>query len=131
MASVRDYMARDLIRFDPDQDIHDAIRLLLKHRVSGGPVVDRGGRLVGMLTDKDCLRVAFSASYHGEWGGQVTEFMTSEVTTVEADTDVIEVAQLFLDQAFHRFPVLEKGRLVGQISRHDILQVLDDMWGGF
>lgn len=128
MTAVSDYMVRDVIAFRPDQDVHKAMKLFVKHGISGAPVVDADGRLVGMLTDKDCLRVAFSASYHGEWGGKVADFMATEVETVDAETDIVEAAQLFLERPYHRFPVMEHGRLVGLISRHDILGALKDQW---
>jgi CBS domain-containing protein len=128
MSTARDYMAKKLITFRPDQDIHQAIKQFLKHRISGAPVVAEDGRLVGILTRKDCLRVAFSASYYGDRGGGVADYMESEVRTVDVDTDIIEVAQLLLESPFHRFPVMESGHLVGQISRHDILRALEDQW---
>ena len=128
MTAARDYMATRLICFEPDENIHEAIKKFLAHRISGGPVVDRAGRLVGILTRKDCLRVAFSASYHAEWGGRVADYMTADVETVDADADIIAVAQRFLERPYHRFPVMEDGRLVGQIGRYDILRALEDLW---
>jgi CBS domain-containing protein len=122
------YMSSDLVTFTPEMDLHHAIRLLLKNRISGAPVVDGQGRLVGILTKKDCLEVAFSASYHQELGGHVAEFMSTEVRTVDAKSDIVEVAELFLNSRFRRFPVMRNGRLVGVISRHDVLRALDDLW---
>lgn len=121
-------MSSDLVTFSPEMDLHRAIRLLLKHRISGAPVIDGQGRLVGILTKKDCLKIAFSASYHQEWGGRVAEYMSTDVQTVDARSDVVEVAELFLNSRFRRFPVMRNGRLVGVISRHDVLRALDDLW---
>ena len=126
--TASDYMSGDPVTFTPETDIHRAIKALLEHRISGAPVLDGEGRLVGVLTKKDCLKIAFSASYHQEWGGRVAEFMSAEVKTVDADTDVVEVAELFLNSRFHRFPVMRNGRLVGIISRHDVLRALEDLW---
>ena len=126
--TAEQYMSSDLVTFSPAMDLHCAIRLLLKNRISGAPVVDGQGRLVGILTKKDCLKVAFSASYHQESGGHVAEFMSREVQTVDAKSDVVEVAELFLNSRFRRFPVMRNGRLVGVISRHDVLRALDDLW---
>lgn len=126
--SVNDYMATDVVTVTPDMDIHRAIRLLLEKKISGVPVVDDRGGLVGLLTTKDCLNIAFSTSYHNEWGGSVSDFMSRDVQTVTADTDVVEVAERFLKFKFHRYPVIRNQRLVGIISRHDVLRALDKLW---
>ena len=83
---------------------------------------------MGILSIKDCLKVAFSASYHREWGGPVSEFMSSEVQTIESDTDIVEAAELFLKVRYRRFPVVTNGRLDGLISRYDVLRALDALW---
>ena len=62
--TVDDYMARDLITFMPGDDIHTAVKMLLDKRLSGAPVVDGRGRLVGVLSKKDCFEVVYSSSYH-------------------------------------------------------------------
>lgn len=126
--SAKDYMSTDLVTFDSDMDIHRAIKLLLENRISGGPVVDSVGNLVGVLATKDCFKVAFSASYHQEWGGRVSEYMSQPAETIDADADIVEVAETFLKSRYRRFPVMSKGRLVGQISRYDVLRAIDDLW---
>ena len=121
-------MTAELVTFTLDMDIHQAIKLLLQNRISGAPVVDEHDDLVGILSKKDCLKVAFSASYHQEWGGRVSEYMSQEVETIEADTNIIEGAERFFDSVYRRFPVMDNGRLVGQISRHDILKAIEELW---
>jgi predicted transcriptional regulator len=126
---VDDYMARDLITFRPEEAIHTAVKVLLDQRISGAPVVDRRGRLVGVLSKKDCFEVAYSTSYHQEWGGRVEDYMSREVMTIESGTDIIKAADVFMGSTFRRFPVLENGRMRGQISRADLLRALEDHWG--
>jgi len=121
-------MATKLMTLTPETDIDQAIRLLLDNRLSGAPVVDGEGKLVGVLSKKDCLKVAFSASYHKDWGGPVSDYMSRDVQTINADRGIVEVAEIFLKGPYRRFPVLENGRLVGQISRHDVLRALDELW---
>ena len=125
MRTIGDIMATELVTFRPDTNIHDAIHLLLDRRISGAPVVDEAGELVGVLSKKDCLKIVFSTSYHGDRGGPVREFMSAPVETLEADKDLIGAAQLFLESNFRRFPVIRNGRLVGQVSRCDILEALN------
>jgi CBS domain-containing protein len=121
-------MSTRLVTLTPDTDIHRAMKILLKNRISGAPVLDERGQLVGILSKKDCLKVAFSATYHKEWGGHVSDYMSRDVKTVDAGTDIVEVAQIFLKGPYRRLPVMSNDRLVGQISRHDVLRALDDLW---
>lgn len=126
--TVRDYMSANLITFTPDMDILTAINQLIEKRISGGPVVDNQGNLVGVLSEKDCLRVALQASYHGESAGNVAEFMQKEVKTVDADASIPDVAAMFLRDGCRRYPVMRNNRLVGQISRRDVLRALEALW---
>jgi len=126
--TVRDYMSANLITFTPDMDILTAINQLIEKRISGGPVVDNQGNLVGVLSEKDCLRVALQAGYHGESAGNVAEFMQKEVKTVDADANIPDVAAMFLRDGCRRYPVMRNNRLVGQISRRDVLRALEALW---
>ena len=122
--TIADIMATELVTFYPNQDIHHAIHTLLEKRISGAPVVDDSGKLIGILSRKDCLKIAFSSRYHGDWGGQVQDYMVSEVQTLDAGLDITAAVQFFLDASFRRFPVMREGELVGLVSRHDILTAL-------
>ncbi len=122
--TVADIMVTRLVTFMPDTSIHDAIRVLLDRRISGAPVVDADGTLVGVLSKKDCLKIVFSSQYHDDRGGPVRDFMSTPVETLDAEQDVVSAAQRFLDSHIRRFPVLREGKLVGQVSRADILKVL-------
>lgn len=124
---VRDYMAGRLVTFRPDTDVLDAIQTLVKHRISGAPVVNGHGELVGMLSELDCTKVALGAGYYGDAGGPVSEFMSSPVETVDAEMNIIDLAQKFQESGYRRFPVLEGNRLVGQISRRDVLRALGEL----
>lgn len=128
MPSVADYMARDLITLNPETEINKAAALLLDKKVSGAPVLDQMGQLVGILTKKDCLRAAVEASYYREWGKSVDTFMSRDVQTLTAGMDILEATRRFLDSPFRRFPVLENDRLVGQISRTDVLRAVIEIW---
>jgi CBS domain-containing protein len=124
--TVADIMATRLVTFSPDTNIHEAIRILLEKRISGAPVVDAGGALVGVLSKKDCLKIVLSSRYHDDRGGPVREFMNAPVETMDASLDLVSAAQHFLDSHFRRFPVLREGKLVGQVSRYDVLKGLTE-----
>lgn len=124
---VRDYMAGHLVTFKPDMEVMDAIHELVKQRIAGAPVIDDKGDLVGMLSELDCMKVALNAGYYGDWGGPVADFMSTSVESVDADMNIVDLAQKFLDSGFRRFPVLRNNRLVGQISRRDALRALSEL----
>ena len=124
--TARDYMASGLVTFKPDTDVLEAVKDLLEYRISGAPVVDDHHRLVGVISEKDCLKTVLSAAYNGDWGATVAELMTKEVETVAADASIVEVAEMFVKDNRRRYPVVDdEGRLVGQISRRDILRALE------
>ncbi len=125
---VKDYMSGDPLAFTPDMDVLDAIHLLLKHEMTGAPVVDNMGRVVGFLSEKDCIKTAVSASYHEERGGRVSELMSHSVVTLEPDSSLMEAAEMFVSSPFRCYPVVEEGKLVGQLSRRNILKALEKLW---
>ena len=122
---VKDYMARTLVTFKPDTSVLDAVHVLVKNRIAGAPVVDDEGNLIGMLSELDCMRVALQAGYHGDYGGPVSDYMTKGVKTVDMEMSIIDLAQMFAEKGYRRFPVTDKNRLVGQISRRDVLRALE------
>lgn len=126
-ALVRDYMSGKLVTFNPQTDVLDAIQMLVRHRIAGAPVTDNHGNVVGMLSELDCMKIALTAGYHGERGGPVAEFMTTETETVDADMSIIDLAQKFLDSGFRRYPVVKDNRLIGLISRRDVLRALAEI----
>jgi CBS domain-containing protein len=123
---VRDYMAVELITFTPRSNVFDAMLLLLERGISGAPVVD-DGVLVGVLSEVDLIEVVVQDSYYNEKVGIVADFMQSEVEWVEPDMDIFTLAQRFTKMHRRRYPVLENGQLVGQISRRDVLRAAMDM----
>ena len=125
---IDDYMTTDIISVQPDMDIYKAIKILLDNRISGAPVIDDKGHIVGILSKKDCLKVVFSASYNKDPGGRVSDHMSIDVETVDVGTSIIDLAERFLAGSYRRFPVFNNGRLVGIISRHDILKAIAEQW---
>ena len=124
-ALVKDHMSGKLVTFSPDTDVLDAIHTLVQHGISGAPVVDDHGNLVGMLSEFDCMKIVLTAGYHGEPGGPVSDYMVSDVRTVDAEMSIIDAAEHFLESRLRRYPVIKDNRLVGQISRRDVLRALE------
>ncbi|HHH50302.1 MAG TPA: CBS domain-containing protein [Saprospiraceae bacterium] len=124
--SVTKYMATKLIKFTPETDILLAIKSILKNNISGAPVLSRGGELVGILSEKDCLKLILEGLYDNLPGrkGTVADYMSTTVKTIGADKTVVDAAYIFMHSNYRRLPVVDKGKLVGQISRRDILRAI-------
>jgi CBS domain-containing protein len=121
---VKDHMVTNVIMLDPDMEILRATQLLIRHDISGAPVLDNHGRLIGMLTERDCMRVALQADYHGSPGGQVQDYMSAAPVAVNPDDTIIQLAEMFISGKYRRYPVLDGGRLVGVISRREVMRAL-------
>ena len=122
---VMDYMTRDLVTVPPHTDIAQVVRLLIEHDISGLLVVEADSRLVGVVTERDCIAVAASSGYYEEWGGPVSKFMSTPVETVGPDDNLLDVAARMAKSIFRRFPVVEDGRVIGLLTRRDVLRVID------
>jgi CBS domain-containing protein len=120
---VRDYMTRKLITFSPDQSINEVMDIILKQRVTGGPVVDDQKKLIGIISDTDLMQVIGDSRYHNLPVGDRTvgDYMSTQVSTIDAEADIFDAAARFLKTGHRRFPVTEGGKLIGQISRMDVI----------
>ncbi len=125
--TVQDFMTDSLLTFKPDMDVMAAIHVLSERGFSGAPVTDNLGNIIGILSAHDCLKVAVHASYHGVLGGKVADFMSKKPVTVEADLSIIELAKMFIEKPYRRYPVVQDNRLIGVISRSDVLRAIDSI----
>lgn len=123
---VGDYMQQNPICLQAEMGILEAVALLLKNQESGAPVIDEQGNLLGLLTERDFIQVAVNAAYFDDFGGQVKDYMSSQVDIVAKKDNLMDLAQKLIDSSFRRFPVIEQGKLVGLITRRHILQALQD-----
>ena len=121
---VKDHMTKNPVTLGPEMEIRQAVHLLINKDISGAPVLDVHGRLVGVLTERDCMRVALQADYHAEPGGLVKEFMSENPQWVGPEQSILTLADLFINGRFHRYPVVDNGRLVGVISRRDVMRAM-------
>lgn len=123
LPTAGDWMSKDVLAFRPDDDLFDAIDQLLAHHFAAAPVVDEDGTLQGMLTEKDCLRVLSNVAYENDLdGGTVAEFHSTIRAVANPGMDLFRITELFLSTNFPLLPVLEESRLVGVISRRDLLR---------
>ena len=129
--SITKYMAplKKLITFYPDTEIVDVVKTLLKHKITGAPVVSKSGDLEGLIDDKDCLRVLIDAAYYNRPVQRkvVADYTTNVMKTISEHANMVEAANEFSRTIYKRLLVVDdKGKLVGQISRQDILQAISD-----
>jgi len=123
---VSDYMATKLVTLKPHTHVVEALGLLLEKKISGAPVVDDSGALVGVLSEVDLMQVIIQDSYYDEMAGVVGDFMRSPVDTVDAEADIYSLAARFHTEHRRRYPVVRHGQLVGQISRRDVLRAAQE-----
>ena len=121
--TVSDIMQTRLILFRSEQSIHQVMQTFIKHRISGGPVVDERGALIGIISEADCMKEISDSRYFNMpiLDKSVQHFMTKNVETIESNISIFDAAAKFSKSSRRRYPVLENGYLVGQISRKDIV----------
>ena len=120
---VANIMTRDIVVFTKNQSIHEVMQKFIKYRISGGPVVDQAGKLIGVISEADCMKEISDSRYFNMpiLDKTVAHFLTRKVDTIEASETIFEAASRFFKTSRRRFPVLDKNQLVGQISRKDIV----------
>ena len=121
--TARDFMATKLITLSPDEDALAAVRKLLHYRISGAPVVDEAGNFLGIFSEKTSMRFLLDAAYSQLPSNRVGAFMNTDIARlITADTDWLACAQILLTTPYRRLPVIEGTRLIGQVSRRDLLK---------
>jgi predicted transcriptional regulator len=118
-----------MVIFKPDQPIQDVIAIIIDKKIAGAPVLDDKGCMVGMISEKDCLRLIVDEAYHNMPAEtrKVSDYMTPKVQSLSPGTTVVEAALEFLNSPIRRFPVVKDGMLIGQVSRRHILRAAQDM----
>ncbi|MFN3801083.1 CBS domain-containing protein [Belliella pelovolcani] len=121
---VEDHMSTNLVTFYPEDTIDHVLDLLTKRKISGAPVVDHQGKLVGIISEVDCLKEIIKGKYSNtpSFPGTVAEHMSTDVITMRPDLSLFDAAQQFLEMKIRRFPVMKDGKLIGQISLSDVIR---------
>lgn len=121
---VRAIMRTDIPTLTAETPIRRAVAVLVDSGSPAAPVLDDDGRLIGILSQKDCFRPALHASYYREWTGKVEDHMSRQVVSVTAEDEIIHVAEMFLRHPHRVFPVLDGGVVIGLLNRSDVLTLL-------
>ena len=120
---VRDIMKTNLVVFSPNDSIFDVMKKFVKYRISGGPVLNKNGKIVGVISEADCMKEISDSRYFNMpiLDKRVKNFMEKNVDTIKSSTSIFDAASKFYNTSRRRFPVVENQKLVGQISRKDIV----------
>lgn len=126
---ARAFMIENVVSFRPDTPIERAIDVLVQRGFSGAPVIDETGTVIGVLSELDCMKLVADNHFHQEGAAiqtTVEHLMTRNVLSIEPDTDLFAVAHKFITTGVRRLPVLDHGKLVGLVSRRDLLRAIRD-----
>jgi CBS domain-containing protein len=123
MVTAKAIMSTNVITVAREEDIYQAIRTMVLHNVTGLAVVNQDGTLAGVLTEKDVLNLLYQIE---DRPGKAEDYMTRDVVCFDGEDSVADIAKGFRDNRFRRVPILENGRLVGIVSRKDIIRYLRD-----
>ena len=121
---VSDYMTKKLITFNLEQSMEEVIELLINNRISGGPVVNKNNELIGIISEGDCIKHISESRYYNMPIGEhkIEHNMIKNVETIDGNMNIFDAASKFITSKRRRFPIVENGKLVGQISQKDILK---------
>lgn len=120
--TARDFMVTDVVTLSPSADVIDAVRLLIEHRIAGAPVVDSEGNYLGVFSEKCSMHVLLDAAYEQLPVHDVQSFMDVEAQTIAPETALLSIAQVFLLTPYRRLPVVEGAKLVGLVTRRDVMK---------
>jgi len=120
MLKAKDVMTKDVITIGPEVTLKDAIELLLEKKISGMPVIDKKGKMIGIISERDILNFAFSGNLSIT---KVSEAMTKNIISFPPNEDVDSIALTISENQFRRVPIIKGGKVVGIVSRRDIIRV--------
>ncbi len=129
-APVTKFMARNIITFSPETEIIEVIDSLLEHGISGAPVLNDQNEIVGLIDDKDCINTLIDSVYYNQpvSKNRVGNYMTDVYKRISVNSDIVDVANVFMRTNFKRLLVVDDdGKLVGCISRRDVLRAIKEM----
>lgn len=121
---VTDYMDHDPHAIRASTSIKEAVAVMLKEGVIGVPVVDEKKQLIGYLSEQDCVKDMLNDAFYAEEPGAVSSAMQTDVVSVTPETSIVEIAQTIMTNRPKNYPVVTDGKLVGLISRSDVLRAL-------
>jgi predicted transcriptional regulator len=124
---IKQVIGRGYTSFDKDDKIFSAIKILVKKQLSGAPVTDNKNKILGFLSEKDCLQISHQIKYYNDHSGIVADYMTVNVICLESSDSIFKAIELFIQKGFHSLPIVEDGKLIGILDRHTVLKSVSKM----
>ena len=124
MLKARDVMTKEVITIDPEAGLEETIGRLVNNKISGMPVCDKDGKVVGMISEKDILNFIFSGNINHT---KVKEAMSTHIISFPPDADLDKIALVMGEKQIRRVPILENGIMVGVVSRRSIIKIVLSM----
>jgi predicted transcriptional regulator len=128
---VKDYMQANVQAIPADASVREVVEHLLKWNITGAPVVDEAMRVIGFVSEQDCMKEMLNSAFYAENSALVTSIMRSDVLSVTPDTSILEIAETMLGNKPKNYPVVAHGKLVGLINRRHILLALKQHNGSY
>jgi len=129
---VTDYMTTKLITFRAEDSLDHVISQLIKFKISGGPVVNDNNELIGIISETDCIKHISESKYYNmpsDTNNTVGKYMVTDVDTIDKNMNIFDAAFKFISSHRRRFPVIENGKLIGQLSQKDVLKAAINIKG--
>jgi len=119
---ARDIMETKLVTLSADMDLYDAALLLVRHKISGAPVLSQDGKLEGILTEKDLMTALIDAAYDRLPSTKISSYVNPEPYTISEQLDLLSIVQIFQTHPYRRLLVVRDRELLGLVSRRDVLK---------
>lgn len=129
---VSDYMTTNLVTFKAEDSLDHVIAQLITHKISGGPVVNDKNELIGIISETDCIKHISESKYYNmpsDTNNTVGKYMVTGVDTIDKNMNIFDAAFKFISSRRRRFPVIENGKLIGQLSQKDVLKAAINVKG--
>lgn len=123
---VRDCMSRKVVSFDVSDDVGDIVAVLLEHKITGAPVLNADKQVIGFISEQDCIKEMLNTAFYCDLTATAADIMKTNVVTVDPDMPISQLAEQLNTNKPKVYPVVEEGKLVGIVSRSDVLQALYD-----
>lgn len=124
--TVRDCMSRKVVAFDISDDVGDIVAVLLENKITGAPVLDADKRVIGFISEQDCIKEMLNTAFYCDLTANAADIMKTNVVTVDPDMPIVELAEQLSTNKPKVYPVVEDGKLIGIVSRSDVLRSLYD-----
>ncbi len=121
---IADYMTKNITTLKKETDVFTAIKQLLNHKQTSAPVLDESGKYIGIFSEKDCIEAVLESTYNQGTSGKVADFMSDETLSVDAETNIIDIAEKFKVCSERVLPVMSDNQIVGLVSGENLLQAL-------